>query len=144
MKKLLVPALVYLLMNCQRETPPDPDSCSAPRQVTTDAGCYVGNGLTMQISGDGAGTRQFEWTIIANDDTTQTSGFGWQPNKDVRLINAASTRFVVPDSIVRRYKRIGVQVRLRCGSQQLMFMSAFAPVRSAGGSCVTWTRYLSF
>ncbi|GGM83928.1 hypothetical protein GCM10010967_14680 [Dyadobacter beijingensis] len=133
MKKILILAAVMLA--CSDKNVDKRDSCLQVEQVSVPTDCYTGNG-GLVLTADTPSSIALDWVIAPLKDTTGAQTYV------PYYVSSPSNQITLPDSIVRKYPKIGVTYVGVLGCTSDMY---FSFVRRVGAdSCVRWVQQERF
>ncbi|MET7253820.1 hypothetical protein ACWKW6_01395 [Dyadobacter jiangsuensis] len=127
MKKLL--ALAAIALACSEKKVDKRDNCVPVEQVAVSPDCYAGtDGLLL--TADSPSSIALDWVLAPLKDTSGAQTYV------PYYASTTSNQLVVPDSIVRKYPKIGVMFVGAYGCPSDMY---FSFVRRMGAdSCARW------
>ncbi|MCF0071119.1 hypothetical protein LZD49_11620 [Dyadobacter sp. CY261] len=127
MKKILV--LVALALACSDKKVEKRDNCVAVERMTVSSDCYEGtNGIVL--TADSPSSIALDWAIAPLKDTSGTQTYV------PYYASSPSNQLTLPDSIVRKYPKIGVTYVGAWGCPSDIYFSFVR--RMDGDSCMRW------
>lgn len=127
MKKIL--ALVAVALACSEKKVDKRDDCVLVEQVVVSADCYKGSGGLL-LTADTPSSIGLDWVIAPLKDTTGAQTYV------PYYASTTSNQLMVPDSIVRKYPKIGVMFVGAYGCPSELYFSFVR--RMDGDSCARW------
>lgn len=127
MKKFLI--LAALALACSEKKVDKRDDCVPVERVTVSADCYTGN-AGLLLTADSPSAIGLDWVIAPLKDTSGTQTY--LPY----YASSVSNQLMVPDSIVRKYPKIGIMFVGAYGCPSDMYFSFVR--RMDGDSCARW------
>ncbi|SDF73517.1 hypothetical protein SAMN04487996_11258 [Dyadobacter soli] len=127
MKKYL--ALAVIALACSEKKVDKRDDCVPVERVTVSADCYKGTSGLL-LTADSPSTIALDWVLAPLKDTS-----GAQTYTPVYM-TTTSNQLIVPDSLVRKYPKIGIMFVGAYGCPSDMYFSFVR--RPDGDSCARW------
>lgn len=129
MKKILSLTLAVLALSCSEKKVDKRDNCVLVERITVSPDCYAGNG-GLVLTADVPSSMSLDWVIAPLADTSGSKTY--LPY----YASSTSNQITVPDSIVRKYPKLGIIYAGAYGCPSDIY---FSFVRRMGAdSCMSW------
>lgn len=127
MRKFL--ALAFFVMACSDKDVEKRDNCVQVEQMSVTSECYTGTG-GLVLTADSPSSIALDWVFAPLNDTTGAQTYV------PYYTSTPSNQVTLPDSIVRKYPKIGVMYVGAWGCPSDMYFSFVR--RTDSDSCVRW------